>query len=53
MGDEDDAAGIGFQIALQPGGRLGVEMVGRLVEQQHVGLGEQQLAQRDAALFAA
>jgi len=28
-------------------------VVGRLVEQQHVGLGQQQAAQRDAALFTA
>ena len=32
---------------------LGIEMVGRLVEQQHVRLLEQQPAQRDAALLAA
>ena len=32
---------------------LGVEMVGRLVEQQDVGLLEQQPGQRDAALLAA
>ncbi len=38
---------------LEPGHRLGVEMVGRLVEQQHLGLGEQQLAQRHAAALAA
>ena len=37
----------------EPVHRLGVEMVGGLVEQQHLGLFEQQLAQRDAAALAA
>jgi hypothetical protein len=36
-------------VLLQPGHALGVEVVGRLVEQQQVGRLEQQLAQRDAA----
>ena len=38
---------------LEPFDRFGVQVVGRLVEQQHVGLGQQQAAQRDAALLAA
>jgi hypothetical protein len=38
---------------LQPVHRLGVQVVGGFVEQQHVGLGQQQAAQRHAALFAA
>ncbi len=46
-------AGVAHQELLQPVDRLGVEVVGRLVEQQHVGIGQQQLAQRDTALFAA
>ena len=33
--------------------RFGVEVVGRLVEQQHVGLRQQQPAERDAAALAA
>ena len=37
----------------EPGHGLGVEMVGRLVEQQHLGLGEQELAEGHAALFTA
>ena len=53
MGDGHDGAGEFREMALQPGHRLGVEMVGRLVEQQHVGLAEQQAAQRHAALLAA
>jgi hypothetical protein len=38
---------------LEPVDALGVEVVGRLVEQQHVGLRQQEPAQRDAALLAA
>ena len=53
MGDDQDRAGIVAQMAFQPRHRLGVEMVGRLVQQQQVGLVEQQLAQRDAAALAA
>ena len=49
----DDGAGILLQIALEPRDRLGIQMVGRLIEQQHVGLRQQQPAQRDAALLAA
>ena len=38
VGDRDDVPGILLQVALEPGDRLGVEVVGRLVEQQQVGL---------------
>ncbi len=53
VGDEDHAAGVVFEVVLQPIRRLGVEMVRRLVEQQDVGLREQELRQRHATLFAA
>ena len=53
VGDEDDVAGIIDQMAFEPRDAFGVEMVGRLVEQQDVGLFEQQLGQRDAATLAA
>ena len=49
----DDRARVLVQVPLEPGDALGVEMVRRLVEQQQVGLLEQNLAQRDAALLAA
>ena len=49
----DDGAGIVLQKALQPCHRFGVEMVGRLVEQQQVRALQQQAAQRDAAALAA
>ena len=53
MGDDQDRARIGPQVAFEPGGGLGVEMVGRLVEQQQLGLFQQQLAHGDAAALAA
>ena len=53
VGDDEDRALVVDQVLLQPGDGLGVEVVGRLVEQQHVGRLEQQLAERDAALLAA
>ena len=52
MRHHDDGAGIVAQMVLEPGDALGIEMVGRLVEQENVGLGEQQLAERHAALLA-
>jgi len=53
VGDRDDGARILVQVALEPRHALGIEVVGRLVEQQHVGLFEQQPAQRDAAPLTA
>ena len=38
---------------LQPGHRFRIQMVCRLVKQQHIGGTQQQLAQRNAALFTA
>ena len=52
VGDRDHGAGVLLQVLLQPLHALGVEVVGRLVEQQQVGLLEQQLAQRDPAALA-
>ena len=53
MGDGDDRALVLLQVLLQPVDGLGVQVVGRLVEQQHVGLLQQQAAQRHAAALAA
>lgn len=53
MGDCQDGAGVAGQVRFEPLDALGVEVVGGLVEQQQVGLGQQQLAQRDAAPLAA
>lgn len=49
MGDCQDGALVLGEVLFEPEDALGVEVVGRLVEQQQVGLGQQQLAQRDAA----
>ena len=42
-----------FEIFLQPRDRFGVEVIGRLVQQQRIRIGQQQTAQRHASLFAA
>ena len=46
------AAGVRREVALEPLHRLGVEVVGGLVEEQQVGLLEEQLAQRHPAPLA-
>ena len=51
--DRDDRARVLLQEVLEPGDRLGVEVVRRLVEEQQVGRLQQQPAQRDAAALAA
>ena len=53
VGDGDDRARVLGQVLLQPLDGLGVQMVGRLVEQEQVRLLEQQLAQGDPAPLAA
>ena len=53
MGDGDDGAGEVVQVALQPGDGFGVQVVGRLVQEQHIGVGEQQAAEGDATFFPA
>ncbi len=52
MGDGDDRPPVVLEVLLEPGDGLGVEVVGRLVEQQQVGSAEQQPAERDAAPLA-
>ena len=51
--DRDDRARVVLEEALEPGDRLGVEMVRRLVEQQQVRRLQQQAAERHAAPLAA
>ena len=53
VGNGDDGAGEVVQVALQPGDGFGVEVVGRLIEQQHIGVGQEQAAEGDAAFFPA
>ena len=52
MGHGNHRALILLQVLLEPVNALGIEVVGRLVEQEHVGLLEQQSAQRHATAFA-
>src|SRR5579864_1663024 len=49
----DDGARILLEIALEPADRFRIEMIGRLIEQQHVGSREQQPAQSHPAFLAA
>ncbi len=51
MGDGDDGARVLLEVLLEPLDALGVEVVGGLVEEQQVGLLEQELAQRHPALL--
>ena len=51
--DRDDGARVVLEEPLEPRDRLGVEVVGRLVEQQQVGRLQQQPAERHAAPLAA
>ena len=51
VGHQDDATREGLQVVLKPGHALGVEVVGGLVQQQHVGLREQEPRQGDPALL--
>ena len=53
VGDGHDRALVLGEVALQPADRLGVEVVGRLVEQQQVRLGQQQPRERDPPPLAA
>ncbi len=48
--NQQERVGIGEEVLLQPVPRLEIQVVGGLVEQQQVGLLEQQLGERDAHL---
>ena len=53
MGDDQAGAIPRAQERLQPLQHLEIEVVGRLVEQEQIGIGEQRLGQGDARLLAA
>ena len=53
MADDDEGAAVAVQPFLQPFDRADVEMVGRLVEQQHVGILRQRADDGGAAALAA
>ena len=50
--DRDDGARVLLERPLEPGDGLGVEVVGRLIEEEEVGFGQQQPAQRDPSTLA-
>ena len=52
VGDEDDGAGEIAEELLQPEDGFGVEVVGRLVQEEQVGLGGEGAAEGDAAFLA-
>ncbi len=47
MAHDDERPGIALQMGFQPCGRLEIEVVGRLVQQQQVGLDEERSGERD------
>ena len=49
----DHGAFVGFEELFQPPHAFGVEMVGRVVEQQHIRARQQQAGEGDSALFTA
>ena len=51
VGHGDHGARIFLEVALEPRYRLGIQMIGGLIEQQHVRLRQQQPAQRHATLL--
>ena len=53
MGDDEQRAAAGREVAREPVDALDVEVVGRLVEQQQLGAVEQQPGERDAPPLAA
>ena len=53
MGDHQDGAGIFLEMVFKPLDTFGIEVVGRLIEQQNVGLCDQQAGEGNAAFFTA
>ena len=53
VGDENDVTRIIDEMLLKPRDTLGIQMVGRLIKQQHFWLFKQQTTQRDTAALTA
>ena len=51
MGNGNHGTGEVFQKTFQPGHRFRIQVIGGFVQNQHVGVGQQQAAQRNAAFF--
>ena len=52
MGNDDYAAAVGLKVCLQPGDGFHIQVVGGLVKEQDVRLGQQKLAQGYAGFLA-
>ena len=53
MADQQHRAGVAAEVIFEPQARFQVEVIGRLVEQQQIGLDEQERGERDAHAPAA
>lgn len=53
VGDHDEAAAVGLQVVAQPDDGVGVEVVRRLVEEERVGVREEDAGQLDPAALTA
>ncbi len=53
VADQDDGSRIVFYISFEPFDRFDIEMIGRLVKKQDIGLGEKQLDQTDPCALSA
>jgi len=53
VGDHEECAAVGTEKCEQPVPRIGIEMIGRLVEQEEIASGEQDSGQLETAAFAA
>lgn len=53
VGDHDEAAAVGLEVVAQPDDGVGVEVVGRLVQEQGVGVREEDPGQLDTAALTA
>ena len=53
VGNDEQRFRISAQVLLEPIERVGIEMVGRLVEDENIGLDEKQTNEREARSFAA
>jgi hypothetical protein len=53
MGGEDDCAAEPGEVAAEPVGTVGIEVIGRLVEHEHIRLGQQEPGQAEPGQLAA
>ncbi len=51
VGYDNEGAGEAFEVFFEPGDGFGVEVVGGFVEEEYVGVGDEEAAEGDAAAF--